>query len=252
MQRRCSKEMRDAGMSYPRTCQICALGPCRYYKEPGAVDTDGVSPWLQTINPERELRRFDLVNPTAAMVNFPAMARVLARIPRFGGHTEDEEIYSVAQHSVEGAFAILRDTGNREAARAFLLHDGHEYLIGDIATPVVKALSVHAEMADGFIAGLHVVRAIKKLKDVLDRVIYGAAGIAWPLPPDVAAIVKEYDGRMGRTELDARMDEPPCAHGPRYMNAKPVEGVDLSPMSQKMACGRFLAALGVFDINWSE
>lgn len=37
MQRRCTTELRNAGAAYPRTCGICGLGPCRYYKESGKV-----------------------------------------------------------------------------------------------------------------------------------------------------------------------------------------------------------------------
>lgn len=244
----CSNALREAGKAYPRTCRVCGLGPCHDgYRTP--VNTDTCAPWLQTINPERSLRRFDLVNPTAVMVHFPTMARVLARIPRFGGHTEGEEIYSVAQHCVEGAFAILRDTGNKAAARAFLLHDGHEYITGDLATPIKQALAAHA---GGRWVGTLVTEAIKSLQRTLDCVIYGAAGIAYPLTPEVRAIVREYDLRMCRTERDVRMDETPFPWVSHVENAEPVAGVDLSFMSQKLACGRFLAALGVFDINRSE
>lgn len=200
------------------------------------------TPWLQTIHPVQELRRFDLVNPTAAMVHFPAVAHVLARIPRFAGHTAGDLIYSVAQHCVEGAYAIERDTGNREAARAFLLHDGHEYIMGDIATPLVTAL-------DWWDGGGAVSAAVRSLKNSLDEAIYEAAGIGWPLLRSVRVIVKEYDIRMGRTERDERLAEPPMVWDDRYTNAEPVLGCDLSEWGRAVAEGRFLQALSHFNVD---
>jgi len=205
------------------------------------------SPWLQTIHPHRATRRFDLVNPTAAMVHFPTMALVLSRIPRFGGHTECG-VYSVAQHSVEGADAIMRDGYTREVAVAFLLHDGHEYITGDFATPIQQALAVHAELASGNIyAGEMIGTAIRALKTALDAVIYEAAGIAWPLPPVVRAIVKKYDARMCNTERLARLDVEPCEWG--AVGELPiVRGCDLTPWGQAVAQGRFLHALHQFGL----
>lgn len=196
-------------------------------------------PWLQTIHPDRELRRFDLINPTAAMVHFPSMALVLARIPRFGGHTQGGDIYSVAQHSVEGARALVRD-GHPEAAAALLLHDGHEYVMGDIATPVARALAVHAEYATGDInAGDIVDLAIRRMKSTIDAAIYEAAGMAYPLRPEVRALVKEYDLRMCRTERDVRMAERPMDWGSAWESVEPLPYVNCGLWSAERARSAF-------------
>lgn len=33
----CSHELREAGMSYPRTCAVCGLGPCQQERDPPPV-----------------------------------------------------------------------------------------------------------------------------------------------------------------------------------------------------------------------
>ncbi len=173
------------------------------------------------------------------------MSRVLARTPRFSGHTEGGA-YSVAQHCVEGAYAILRDTGRRDIAAAFLLHDGHEYVIGDIATPLAGALGHYADVAGGisYDGAAIVAGAIKALKHAVDAAIYAAAGIKFPLPADVAAMVRSYDLRMMRTERDARLATPPMPWVAAVECAEPVVGCNLSRWSEEFADWRFHDALG--------
>jgi hypothetical protein len=193
-----------------------------------------LTPWLQTIHSEISARRFDLVNPTAAMVSFRAMALVLARVARFGGHTEDG-VYSVAQHSVEGARALQR-AGHAEAAVAFLLHDGHEYITGDMPTPIKEALQTHAVLASGNVyAGECIDRAIKSLKGTLDRVIHEAAGLEWPLTKATRELVKEYDARMCNTERLTRLASQPVPWGEPIGNLPVVPGCDLSPWTTDTA-----------------
>jgi hypothetical protein len=177
----------------------------------------------------------DLINPTPAMIDFRVIAAVSSRVPRFGGHTGGG-VLSVAQHQTEGARAVLRDTGRRDAAAAFLIHDAHEAYMGDIATPVARALAAHATKGFGTsLGGVIVTNSVKSLKATLDRAIYAAAGIDWPLPPDVVAIVKLYDLRMGRTERDARLATPPHAWESLWEQAEPVADVDTLPWSTGLA-----------------
>lgn len=202
---------------------------------PDQSDTiTGTAPWLQVIDPHQPTGfAFDLIKPTPAMVNFEVMARVSARIPRFNAQNEGERILSVAQHCIEGARAILRETGNRYHAGAFLIHDGHEYVLGDWARPVQEALCAHAVLQGGDLWYADIVKgAFKSLKNACDAAIYPAAGFPWPLDPETTRVVKEMDMRMGRTERDRRMAPPPLPWKDVYQNAKPVEGVDLYPYSE--------------------
>lgn len=225
--------------TYARNCPNCpqerleALAP--------AAPTN---PWIQTlpVRGERIGVAFDLVSPTPAMVDFNTIATVLARVPRFGGHTGGG-VLSVAQHCEQGARAILRETGNQLHAAAFLLHDAHEAYTGDIATPVAKAIGMHASRASTNMrieAGVIVSCAIASLKSTLDAAIYSAAGMPWPLVAGAAEAVKEMDRRMLEMERRARLATPP--HDWKD-TVQPVEGADLFPWSEGIARTMYVTAV---------
>lgn len=193
--------------------------------------------WNQTLH-GRGSARWDFLNPSSEVIDWKVVATVLARIPRFGGHTT-QGVYSVAQHLVEGARAILRDTGRKDHAAAYLLHDVHETWIGDDVRPKIEALAELAGEAAPLGTGNAPKRwlkaAFRELKNRADAVIYPRAGLPWPLSPECATVVKEYDNRMLRTEADART-------GPRVVpwsvlveTAEPVVGVDTSAWGEDLA-----------------
>lgn len=184
--------------------------------------------WIQTLGGNA----FDLIHPTPPMVNFDTIATVLARVPRFCGHTTLGP-YSVGQHCEQGARAILTDTGMRDLAAAFLLHDAHEAYIGDISTPVQFALGELCEWPLGIRS------AFRTLKTRIDASIYAAAGIDWPLPAETHRIIKSYDLRMLRSERDQRMDAPPRDWGEM---AEPIEDLDLWPWSEGTVASLYMAA----------
>lgn len=146
-------------------------------------------------------RTMSLLAPRAEMVDFECdIPDSLARIARFNGHVPSGP-YSVAQHCVMGADILLRETGNRELAAAFLLHDAHEAYIGDIARPVKWALASMNNFPRAWNKADVAVSAVALLEQRLDDVIHAAAGLRWPLAADIAASVKQMDKRM----LDAEM-----------------------------------------------
>ena len=144
----------------------------------------------------------DLVAPKPEMILWADVAEGLSKLARFNGHTPGR-FYSVAQHCVIGADYAVDNCGPG-VALAFLLHDAHEYTIGDDITPKVRALIAHANRAftgrPGYSAGEVVKEAFVALKYALDSAIYPAAGVAWPLPLDVRMAVKDLDARMLITE----------------------------------------------------
>lgn len=102
-------------------------------------------PWLQTYSGER----YDLLEPDATVIRVEDVAHALSQINRYTGHTDRP--YSVAQHSVCGAEwswprghvwipELGRYMSPREFARQVLLHDAHECVTGDVASPIKKAL----------------------------------------------------------------------------------------------------------------
>jgi hypothetical protein len=99
-----------------------------------------------------------------------------------------------------GADAVFRATGDKRAAGAFLLHDGHEYILNDKTTPVLEA---EAAMVEGAFPGMGrvVLAANRELKHRLDIAIYRAAGMGENgCPEEYRRIVSEFDIRMCATE----------------------------------------------------
>lgn len=157
--------------------------------------------WLQTASG----KAFDLMAPTPEMVCFDIdVPEALARMPRFTGHIRQGP-YSVAQHCVAGAAALLREGMVPGTALAFLLHDAHEAYIGDIATPIAQALVEWAgrqasECEGGALAAeqarLGMLEALFTLKRKADEAIHAAAGVRFPLEPWRKDAVQDADLRM--------------------------------------------------------
>lgn len=196
--------------------------------------------WIQTSRG----RAFDLLNPRAEDIDLLGeVADVLARTPRFNGHVPAGP-YSVAQHSVLGAEAILRDRTERsrgavELARAFILHDVHEFAVGDIVTPVADALEAlcgvmarHGAQRDclpePFVdqaarnAPRHFRQALATLKRQVDIAVHQAAGFPWPLDPEIAVRVREWDLRMLASERRQLLGPTPKPWHPVVEAAKPA------------------------------
>lgn len=91
--------------------------------------------WIQTASGVA----FDLIYPRAEDVRAGDLAHALSGINRFGGHLRVSH-YSVAQHSILCAALLWQRTRDRLASAAALLHDAHEALVGDVATPVKEFL----------------------------------------------------------------------------------------------------------------
>ena len=169
------------------------------------------SPWLQTASG----RAFDLINPTADMVDFRHdVPDALARIARFNGHVPGGP-YSVAQHCCIGADAILDETRRPDLAAAFLLHDAHEAYIGDIPTPVARALAclARADNPGDFEAAQAVRRSIEHLKMRVDRAIFEAAGLHWPLLGQEDLLIKSMDLAMLEAERRQLLGPSPAPWG---------------------------------------
>ena len=165
----------------------------------------------------------DLAEPDLSMIDIEKdIAGPLSRLVRFGGHRAEvpgealPHPYVVAQHCVVGADALLEETGDVATAVAFLVHDGHEGLIGDQTTPFILALEHWVEAAMRIAGGPEFSRAVRSalgtgvvragldgLKGALDVQIHRLAGLPHPLPAPIARAVKEMDERM--LDLERRL-----------------------------------------------
>jgi 5'-deoxynucleotidase YfbR-like HD superfamily hydrolase len=82
-------------------------------------------------------RRLDLLDPSPVDVEISDIAHGLARVARWNGQTKGEHAFSVAQHSVLVWQVLLRLKPEISASWQLmaLLHDGAEYVVGDMISP---------------------------------------------------------------------------------------------------------------------
>lgn len=87
-------------------------------------------------------RRLDILSPSPVDIEISDIAYGLARVARWNGQTSGEYGYSVAQHSVvvERLVQSIAPQLDQKWRLACLLHDGPEYVIGDMITPFKYAL----------------------------------------------------------------------------------------------------------------
>ncbi|MGL5116300.1 MAG: hydrolase [Beijerinckiaceae bacterium] len=87
-------------------------------------------------------RRLDLLDPSPFDVEIEDIAHGLARVARWNGQTIGPFPYSVAQHAllVEAIARHRHADLPARTALAVLLHDGAEYVIGDIISPFKAVL----------------------------------------------------------------------------------------------------------------
>ena len=183
--------------------------------------------WLNT----RSGRVFDLLEPTPAMVNFAEIADGLAKICRFGGHTHLH--YSVAQHSV-----LCAREASRAAAPYALLHDVHEFVLGDLTTPFKDALfwvlaglpaapDGRPEPDREAAITLHgaICRRFAAFEDRHLAAVHAAAGLTWPPPAAIAEEVRRLDRRALVTERRDLMFRAPLPWGREIEAAKPFRSI---------------------------
>lgn len=123
-------------------------------------------------------RRLDLLNPDPIDIAIEDIAHGLARVARWNGQTVGAHAYSVAQHAlIVEEIADGQDGWDDRWRLAALLHDGAEYVIGDLISPFKNAIGLD----------------YKAFEMRLMAAIHGRFGLPWPLPGDVAAKIKRAD-----------------------------------------------------------
>lgn len=103
-------------------------------------------------------RRLDLLDPTPLDIEISDLARGLAFVARWNGQTLGDYPYSVAEHSllVERLFCIIEPDAEPRWRLAALLHDGPEYVIGDMISPVKAAIGPgYAALDERLTAAIH-------------------------------------------------------------------------------------------------
>lgn len=123
-------------------------------------------------------RRLDLLDPSPADIEIEDIAHGLARVARWNGQTAGASPFSVAQHSVLVEDILIRlDPARPSPDRlAALLHDGPEYVIGDLISPFKVVLG----------------EAYKAIEQRLLKAIHRRFGLP-PSPPPLTALIKQAD-----------------------------------------------------------
>lgn len=95
-------------------------------------------------------RRLDLLDPTPVDIEIEDIAHGLAFVARWNGQTAGDHAYSVAEHSllVADLFRRIAPEAPAKWQLAALLHDGPEYVIGDMISPVKAAVGPGYEGLD--------------------------------------------------------------------------------------------------------
>lgn len=188
--------------------------------------------WVQTASG----RAFDLLDPKPGQVCPADLAEHLAKAPRFAGATPNV-VLSIAQHSV-----VVADSLPLPARPYGLLHDGHEYVLGDDTRPKLLALAALDPAAAG---------AIRELRHRADVAIHAAFGLPWPPPADIAAAVKAADARALATEKrDHMAPEPPVSSGFRWAPLPAPFPRIYTAWPWPKAAELFLAALKQYAPKW--
>lgn len=124
---------------------------------------------------------FYALDPRPEEIRIEEIAAQLSRMCRFNGALRDDvEIYSVAQHC-----CLVSDHCPPEHRLEGLLHDAHEYMLGDMSKPVKMNLALLAG-ADYW----------KQLEHIVEKAVRAKFG----LPERMTPAVKEQDYYAVATE----------------------------------------------------
>lgn len=173
-------------------------------------------------------RRLDLLDPSPLDVEIEDVAHGLSRVPRWNGQTSGNWAFSVAEHSllVERIVGLVSPQMAPRWRMAALLHDGPEYVIGDLISPF-KAM----------IGGDY-----KALENRLLAAIHAHIGLPESLPEAVSTAIKRADRLAAwfeATQLAGFSEDEARQIFPKPRFAKPVDIV-LSPLPPAQAKMAFL------------
>ena len=151
-------------------------------------------PWMQT----RSGRRVDIVDPLPEQIELVDICYALARLPRYTGHTF--EPWTVAQHSAL-VLHLLEPNACLLTRVCALAHDFHEGIIGDLSSPMKRAIRF---VCDGF-------DPVRVIEERIDRAIRARFGLPDSLPKHVTEAVHRADMMALGVEKSRFMLAPPAA-----------------------------------------
>ena len=177
-------------------------------------------------------RRLDLIDPSPLDIEIVDIAHGLARVARWNGQTRGEHAFSVAQHALIVEAIVAADEPDPRWRLAALLHDGPEYVIGDMISPF-----------KGVIGGNY-----RLVEDRLQSAINLRFSLPADLPESVAKAIKSADRLSAYHEATqlAGFSEGEAA----TFFGKPGDGhrdIDCTPMPTGVAQAAFLERFAELD-----
>ncbi len=167
-------------------------------------------------------RRLDLIDPSPLDIEIEDIAHGLARVARWNGQTRGAHAFSVAQHSLIVEALAGRRLADPRWRLAALLHDGPEYVIGDMISPFKGVLG----------------NDYRSIEARLQGAIHLRFGLPRAVPKDVARVIKSadkvsayYEATLlaGFTEAEARSlfcRPPQDGPEPEWFAPRPAEEVE--------------------------
>ncbi|SKA36078.1 HD family hydrolase [Consotaella salsifontis] len=122
-------------------------------------------------------RRLDLIDPSPLDIEISDIAHGLARVARWNGQTTGDFAFSVAQHSLVVERIVADREDDPRWCMAALLHDGPEYVIGDMISPFKSIMG----------------GAYKGVEERLSCAIHLRFGLPATLPKPVHKAIKKAD-----------------------------------------------------------
>ncbi|WP_156386434.1 HD family hydrolase [Aureimonas sp. Leaf454] len=122
-------------------------------------------------------RRLDLLDPSPLDIEIEDIAHGLARVARWNGQTRGEHAFSVAQHSLIVEASVRFADDDPRWRLAALLHDGPEYVIGDMISPFKSVVGGDYRLVE----------------ERLQRAIHLRFGLPATLPPAILKAIKTAD-----------------------------------------------------------
>ncbi len=174
-------------------------------------------------------RMLNLADPSPLDIEIEDIAHGLARVARWNGQTKGKNSLSVAQHSVfvEQITRALNPNLQPKWALASLLHDGPEYVIGDMISPFKVILGEN----------------FSTIEDKIQQAIHLRFSLPAILPKNILTQIKKADKIAAYFEATSlagfKSNEASKLFGQPSENVK-VSSSDLIPWSADSAQRKFL------------
>ena len=171
-------------------------------------------------------RRLNLLDPSPLDVEIEDIAHGLSRVARWNGQTSGDHAFTVAQHSVLVVDILqrLRPNAPQSWLLAALLHDGAEYVIGDLISPFKAAVGLD----------------YSALEASLQRAIHIRVGLPPIMPKTTRSLIKRADKASAYLEA-IQLAGFDASEARRFFGRfKSIDDIHITPASANAAKAQFL------------